>query len=468
METSRFLFEFYYNSIDTFMPILGRQLGDQDLHQLYTNCSQRQNMRACTRAQLALAIAARCLFRSAATQGNPAQSQAYLQLSDSMFDASAASLKTVLSDSTQLLDVVSPSAFENEEAHAMAKLQIVLLLVCYVLCAPKKGNVWQLLGFAERLWRNMQNARAQLRRSNSPDGHLVREQALHRPQPNLLYCSFVSLERMVGMAYGRPIDFLDFAEADEPTHRPEDKSVAALHAAILDLKQSVHAAFLSGHQEEPCGILGPAPGTPKTGSPEWYYGIKRQAEAWFEQWIDAVETMTRDASPSEAAEGERISDSRKHFLLSTGRKWRDEALHLAFCLLMLAQQQASTTTATPGAGRSPLQKQQALSPELLAEGRNVVRWLVQDYAYLLRQPFTITHGAAQIPLVFPRHWVFDLEVFRTAVTAAYLSHHRDGGTGSGGMTWEVANCVKLLTNTSAEVDAEGLCEAILALVEAER
>ncbi|KAH7051168.1 hypothetical protein B0J12DRAFT_79232 [Macrophomina phaseolina] len=166
-ETAQFLMEFYYNSINSIIPALERKLGDQDLEQLYTNCSQRQNMRACTRAQLALAIAARCLFRSAATKGTPAESQAYLQLSDSMFESAASTLKIVLSDSTQLLDPISPSAFENEEAHAMAKLQIVLLLVCYVLCAPQKGNVWQLLGFAERLWRNMQNARAQLRRISS-------------------------------------------------------------------------------------------------------------------------------------------------------------------------------------------------------------------------------------------------------------------------------------------------------------
>ncbi|GME30727.1 putative positive regulator of purine utilization protein [Neofusicoccum parvum] len=461
-ETSQFLLEFYYNSIDSFIPVLGRKLGDQDLQQLYTNCSQRQNMRACTRAQLALAIAARFLFRSAATQGNPAQSQAYLQLSDSLFDAAVASLKTVLSDSTQLLDGVSPSAFENEEAHAMAKLQIVLLLVCYVLCAPQKGNVWQLLGFAERLWRNMQNARAQLRRSNSPDGHLVREQARHRPKPNLLYCSFVSLERMVGMAYGRPIDFLDFAEADEPTHRPDDKSTAALYAKILELKQSVHASYLSG-QQEPGGILGPAPGTPKTGSHDWFNGIRSQADAWFERWVEAIEIMARDASPVDSTETQRMTDGRRQFWLCTGRKWRDETLHLAFGLLL---QNASTPASTPASGKSPTHRQH-IPLELLTEGRSIVNRLVNAYAYLLRQPFTITHQGAQIPLVFPRLWVFDLEIFRTAITAAYLSHHQDGITGRPSMTWEVSNCIKLLSSTSAEVDAEGLCEAILTILEVE-
>ncbi|OJD29892.1 c6 transcription factor [Diplodia corticola] len=463
LETAQFLLEFYYNSIDSIMPILGRKLGDQDLDQLYTNCSQRQNLRACTRAQLALAVGARCLFRSAATKGTPAQSQAYLQLSDSLFESAAASLKTVLSDSSTLLDAVSPSAFENEEAHAMAKLQIVLLLVCYTLCAPQKGNVWQLLGFAERLWRNMQNARAQLRKSNSPDGYLVREQARHRPRPNLLYCSFVSLERLVGMGYGRPIDFLDFAEADEPTHRPDDKSVAALYAAILDLKQSVHASYLSG-QQEPGGILGPAPGTPKTGSLEWYSNVKRKASAWFEQFSDAIEFMTRDGSPMDSTDTQRMTDGRKQFWLSTGRKWRDETLHLAFGLLL---HNTPTPASTPASGRSTSQRQ-LLPPELLTEGRNIVQRLVNDYTYLLRQPFTLTHEGRQIPLVFPRLWVFDLEIFRTAVTAAYLSHHRDivPGTKSS-MNWEVANCVKLLSSTSAEVDAEGLCEAILALIEVE-
>ncbi|EKG16062.1 hypothetical protein MPH_06756 [Macrophomina phaseolina MS6] len=455
--------EFYYNSINSIIPALERKLGDQDLEQLYTNCSQRQNMRACTRAQLALAIAARCLFRSAATKGTPAESQAYLQLSDSMFESAASTLKIVLSDSTQLLDPISPSAFENEEAHAMAKLQIVLLLVCYVLCAPQKGNVWQLLGFAERLWRNMQNARAQLRRSNSPDGHLVRELARHRPEPNLLYCSFVLLERLVGLAFGRPIDFLDFAEADDPTHRPEDKSVAALYTMILELKHSVHSAFLSG-QQEPGGVLGPAPGTPKSGSVEWYYGIKRHAEAWFDEWVDAVELMTRDASPVDGVETRRIAAGRKQFWLSTGRKWRDETLHLAYTLLL---QTTPTPASTPASGKfAPLGQ---LSPELLAEGRGIVRRLVSDYAYLLRQPFTITHQGSQIPLVFPRLWIFDLEVFRTAVTAAFLSHHRDSlPSENSSLTWEISNCVKLLSSTSSEVDTEGLCEAILALVEARR
>ncbi|KKY18644.1 putative positive regulator of purine utilization [Diplodia seriata] len=473
LETAQFLLEFYYNSIDAIMPILGRKLGDQDLNQLYTNCSQRQNMRACTRVQLALAVGARCLFRSAATKGTPAQSHAYLQLSDSLFESAAASLKTVLSDSSTLLDVVSPSAFENEEAHAMAKLQIVLLLVCYTLCAPQKGNVWQLLGFAERLWRNMQNARAQLRKSNSPDGYLVRAQARHRPEPNLLYCSFVSLERLVGMGYGRPIDFLDFAEADEPTHRPDDKSVAALYAAILDLKQSVHASYLSG-QQEPGGILGPAPGTPKTGSLEWYTNVKRKAGAWFEQFSDAIELMTRDGSPMDGTDTQRMTDGRRQFWLSTGRKWRDETLHLAFGLL-LHNTLTPTPASTPASGKSTSTQRQLLPPELLAEGRNIVQRLVNDYTYLLRQPFTLTHEGRQIPLVFPRLWVFDLEIFRTAVTAAYLSHHRDmlavgtSSSKSGGpsMNWEVANCVKLLSSTSAEVDAEGLCEAILALVEVE-
>ncbi|KAK7715951.1 hypothetical protein SLS57_006702 [Botryosphaeria dothidea] len=462
-ETAQFLLEFYYNSIDSFIPVLGRKLGDQDLEQLYTDCSQRQNMRACTRAQLALAVAARCLFRSAATKGTPTQSQAYLQLSDSMFESASSTLKTVLSDSTQLLDVVSPSAFENEEAHAMAKLQIVLLQVCYVLCAPQKGNVWQLLGFAERLWRNMQNARAQLRRSNSPDGHLVREQARHRPEPNLLYCSFVLLERMIGTAYGRPIDFLDFAEADEPTHRPDDKSVAALYTTILELKQSVHSAFLSGKQE-PGGVLGPEPGTPKSGSVDWYHGVKRQAEAWYEQWQDAIDFMTRDASPIDGSETRRIADGKKQFWLSTGRKWRDESLHLAYTLLL---QTTPTPASTPASGKFPAIRQ--LSPELLTEGRNIVRRLVNAYAYLLRQPFTLTHQGSQIPLVFPRLWIFDLEVFRTAVTAAYLSHQQDAhSSDDSNLTWEVANCIKLLSSTSSEVDAEGLCEAVLALIEVRR
>lgn len=461
LETAQFLLEFYYNSIDAIMPILGRKLGDQDLQQLYTNSSQRQNMRACTRAQLALAVGGRCLFRSAATKGTPAQSQAYLQLSDSLFESAAASLKIVMGDSSTLLDVVSPSAFENEEAHAMAKLQIVLLLVCYTLCAPQKGNVWQLLGFAERLWRNMQNARAQLRKSNSPDGYLVREQARHRPKPNLLYCSFVSLERLVGMGYGRPIDFLDFSEADEP--RPDDKSVAALYTIILDLKQSVHASYLSG-QQDGVGILGPAPGTPKIGSIEWYTNVKRKAGAWFEQFSDAIEFMTRDGSPMDSTDMQRMTDGRKQFWLSTGRKWRDETLHLAFGLLI---HNTPTPASTPASGKSASQRH-LLPPDLLAEGRGIVQRLVNDYSYLLRQPFTLTHEGRQIPLVFPRLWVFDLEIFRTAVTAAYLSHHRDIAPGTkSSMNWEVANCVKLLSSTSSEVDAEGLCEAILALIEVE-
>ncbi|KAF2142769.1 uncharacterized protein K452DRAFT_307691 [Aplosporella prunicola CBS 121167] len=451
-ETASFLWEFYYNSVETIMPIVGRKLGDEDLQHLYSKSPARKNLRACTRAQLVLAQAARCLFRSAATEGSPAQSQAYLQLSDAMFEAAAANLRIVLNDSTHLLDYVSPSVFENEEAHAMAKLQIVLLLVCYVLMAPLKGNVWQLLGFAERLWRNIQNARAQLRRSNSPDGFLVREQARHKPQPNLLYCSFVSLERIVGMAYGRPIDFLDFAEADEPSHRPEDRTVAAMHASILEIRQRIHSAFLAGQQGP--SVMGPLPGTPKLGTVEWYDTIRRQADAWYEDWQDAVDEN---------------EESRKEWLLSSGRKWRDETLHLAFCLLIQRSPTPASTpasTATSTSGKSPSQRQ-LLSLDLVAEGRGIVQRLVHDYAYLLRQPFSIKHKGTYIPLVFPRLWVFDMEIFRVAITAAYLAHHRENITGNTQpcMTWEVANCIKLLSRTSAEVDTEGLTEAILALVE---
>ncbi|KAK7512443.1 uncharacterized protein IWZ02DRAFT_493879 [Phyllosticta citriasiana] len=476
-QTSQFLLEFYYQCVDRFQPILGKELGDRDLEQLYAGRGTPETYRSCTRARLALAIAARCLFRSATTQGTASQSQAYLEISDEMFDAAVSSLRIVFQDSNSLLEVVSSSAFENEEAHAMQKLQIVLLMVCYVLTAPGKGNIWQLLGFAERLWRSIQNARSQLRRS-SGQAQLLNKT---RSPPNLLYTSFISLERMIGMAFGRPIDFLEFAEDDEPTYAPGDKTIPALHAAMLEMRQNVHATFLrcTGPQESRRGILSSIDETP--GSLEWYFTIRKRADEWFKQWQESIEQMSGEAVPNQGP-SQQSGDGSKDFLVLTGCKFRDETLHLAFCLVL--QKSASAAQQVQGGPiQSPFgnnfrfrRRVPVLPPDLLAEGRGIVHRLTSHLTRLLRRAFYIQNPPSlrHVPLVFPRTWIADVEIFRVAVTAAYLSkcslsQDERGGTRIGNremdMTWEVASCIKLLNQTSAEVNTEGLTEAVLSLVQ---
>ncbi|KAK8169794.1 hypothetical protein IWX90DRAFT_189696 [Phyllosticta citrichinensis] len=485
IQTSEFLLEFYYQCVDKFQPILGRELGDRDLEQLYAGRGTPETFRPCTRARLVLAIAARCLFRSTTTQGvsqaaksqGASQSQAYLELSDNMFEAAVSNLRMVFQDSNSLLEVVSSSAFENEEAHAMAKLQIVLLMVCYVLTAPGKGNIWQLLGFAERLWRSIQNARSQLRRS-SGQAQLFNNT---RSTPNFLYTSFISLERMVGMAFGRPIDFLDFAEDDEPTFSPQDTTVPALHAAILEIRQKVHSTFLSctGPQESRRGTLSSIDNA--TGSLEWYFTIRNRADEWFDKWQKTVEQMSGE-SASNRGPPRQSGDDSKDFMVLTGCKFRDETLHLAFCLLL--QKQAN---AVPQVHSGPVQNPMAnnfrfrrrvsmLPPDVLAEGRGIVHRLTSHLTVLLRRAFYIQDPPSlrHVPLVFPRTWIADIEIFRVAVTAAYLSkcslRPEDTSSARSGvremdMTWEVASCIKLLNQTSAEVNTEGLTEAVLSLVQ---
>jgi hypothetical protein len=445
------LFEQFYISVETFTPIVGRPTGDADLLSLYSTLEEgRQTtnhlaIRPNFRAQMILAISLRIMTDVAqpdqrSRSSNNLASHHYAEASEAIFIRASSHLRQVLGTSRGNYIVggggggrnttLSHDELETEEA--LEKLQIVLLLVHYLILSPTSGNVWQILGFAERLWRSIM--RREPRESfPTPLGEAG-------SLPSMLYDSFVILERWVGTTFGRTVNWLDDDDDGDDDGSGDatgsrTKTIPRLFRQILGIKAWIHAYHQSHHQV----VTATGNGSSTTIDVN---RVKVQVAAWLDDYAKVVEAndtrlLYHDYDPGAV----------KAWLLAVGGAMAGETTLLAVCLRW---QENPIVISYP--------------ESLLSDGREVILSLLKHYCFLSTrstsqaQSSSSQRGLAQVTMPFS--WPWAMEVFRLAVAAAYIS--RFSSSSSLKPTLEMTTAIQLLKGNNLW-DTCSLVEAMQAL-----
>ncbi|KAI1374168.1 hypothetical protein F4677DRAFT_427410 [Hypoxylon crocopeplum] len=422
IDAARELLQQYYLCVEIITPILGRDIGDADLVSLYSSLGEpnrSSDVRSTVRAELMLTISLRIAMSTEPRKGSRDLVSHYGRASDAMFTNASSKLRSALEGSVRRSFGSTASNDELETEEMLEKLRIVLLLAVYLILAPSRGNVWQVLGFAERLWRSI------MRRD--PHDSTTSGLADSRSAP-MLYRSFIILERLVGMTLGLPVESIDYD--DDPAAAPKD--VPQLVCRILGIRARLHAT----HQAK------------KPNAPKWSYEgaaidldrVDSQVGEWLSQFTLVIESTTfYDYEPTAV----------RARLLRYGRVMADETKLLAICLRWQ---------------ESVFRSNRRLSPETdnitesLGRGPELIKSLLTHHAYLSEANIIRTNSGSAARVVFPATWIWAMDIFRIA-TAASLLHQTlpDSDLGP-----HIEGVVRLL-NDSRLFDCSSLARAVLAL-----
>lgn len=420
IEAARELFEQYYLSIETFTPIVGRSTGESDLLALYASSDEQIHpgrIREVFRAQMILAISMHVLADAQPTLGTRNMALEYAKASNAIYLEASSRVRDALVKPSRHSISTTASQNELEQEETLEKLQIVLLQVVYLILSPSHGNVWQILGFADRLWRS-------IARKGTYEAHL---RAGESSRYSMLAGSFLFFERLVSTALGRPTEPLDY-----DTSVNEARDIPALLVRILGIKAHLHASYQATRIETATADASP-------GGSKQPADINPRVLAWLNVYEQAVERVV-------GLEDHHLTIIRP-WLLSYGRSLADETRLLALCL----HWQETNTDQTP----SPLEK---LKDADIQEGSELVSSLLRHYKVLSGPTRVHMATVGWLQLILPFSWIWAQDIFRVAIAAAFIDHSSANPT----LQSEIQVAVQLLRRYHIE-DVSCLATAICAI-----
>ncbi|KIW62604.1 hypothetical protein PV04_10764 [Phialophora macrospora] len=403
----------YITSIETFTPIIGKENLERDVNEFYSlrdNGVESANLVIQTRVIAVLAIALQLWSFSRRGKRALGEQYNYKMAARSLFRAATSDLKTVL-------EPVHLSGVQNQRVldHVLDQLQTILLLTTYLMVDPSQGNVWQLLGFADRLWSSTCSAHTL---SHMSEGR--------RTRATLLRACFLQHERMVGTAFGRPID--EYRNEEEER---DEGSLPSLWSAIWRLKAEIHALFLRAN--------------PRSRTALWETDLLNDYQADVVAWLDQWKAASQNAFVSSG------NPNPSTMLYLCGLVQANEALHTVFCFILREKHRKATLSDSSGGYDAPF----------IALGQSFLVALLDSYGRLRDEADRMTPGIEAIgTLTYPFQWPRALEVIRAAATTIFLRHTVDRTL----LAHEAVAVLKLLDDPSDGVDASIVIKELLDLL----
>ncbi len=472
----------YLLSVETFVPIVGRSTAEADLQVLHRlldgagggSVTPPSPLTICTvvRAQLVLASALRVMMGTGTGSAAGADdNEAYARAADTIFDDALANLRPALIAVTAAAGAPSSTSTPWSDSSdrgrraVLDRLQLILLLAVFLVLAPRRGNIWQVLGFADRMCRMVpRGVKAAQDAQDAPQGisdlfaASAASSSSSSPSSTLaarLCTSYVVLELFVGTALGRPSALLDYGGwlglgcgggggAGGAGGEQEPDAASQLPVALVQLvslRVRIHAAFQAVMRSASSAID--------------YDDVERQLVDWWAAFEAAVGSAAQHAAsaassstgPSASPSGPSPATIRR-WLLATGRALADGTR-----LLLLSLQWQH------GPGRSALID----DPHAAARARRLVRALLGHYAAVARMrraPQAQGSGASPALPVLPFSWIWAMDVFRTAAMALLLDGSDSPGGSDGSPGPEVTAAAQLLDDYGS-FDGRGLAWAVL-------
>jgi hypothetical protein len=395
----------YITSIETFTPIIGKENLERDVDEYYSlrdNGVESANLITIqTRVTAVLAIALQLWSFSRRGKRASGEQHNYRMTARSLFRAATSNLSSVLEPVNNGPVLRSSGVPRNHEIKdkVIDQLQTILLLTTYLMVDPSQGNVWQLLGFADRLWHSTCSAHTLANMSNE-----------RRRRTIMLRSCFLQHERMIGTAFGRPIDEYRNEEEDESDEQEQEQelpSLSSLWSSIWRLKADIHALFLRDNNSRPQTAL-------------WDTDLLKGYQADIATWLDRWKMASQNAFVSS---GDADPSSMASLLYLCGLVQANEALHNAFCLILRESHVRSSDSSGSSPGSGPGRRDDA---QFIALGQSFVAALLDSYVRLRDEADRIQPGGTEAigsgTLTYPFHWLRGLELIRAAATIIFFRH----------------------------------------------
>jgi hypothetical protein len=395
----------YITSIETFTPIIGKENLDRDVNEYYSlrdNGEESANLITIqTRVTAVLAIALQLWSFSRRGKRASGEQHNYRMTARSLFRAATSNLRSVLEPVNDGPVLRSSGVPQNQaiKDKVIDQLQTILLLTTYLMVDPSQGNVWQLLGFADRLWHSTCSAHTLSTMSNE-----------RRRRAIMLRSCFLQHERMIGTAFGRPIDEYRNEEEEQSDEQEQEQELASLWSSIWRLKADIHALFLRDNNSRPQTAL-------------WGNDLLKGYQADIATWLDRWKAASHNAFDSS---GDADPSSMASLLYLCGLVQANEALHTVFCFILRESHIRSSDRSGSSPGSGSRRRDDA---QFNALGQSFLTALLDSYIRLRDEADKIPPGGTEAigsgTLTYPFHWLRGLELIRAAATIIFFRHTAD-------------------------------------------